>query len=328
MLQMGKKKHLTLGQRYKIEGFIGLEMKPSKIADELGVDRSTINREIERNSASGKYDAEEAQRRYLYRKRNRSAYKLKAEVVEEIEKRIKQEWSPEQINGRAKMDERAMVSVETIYQHVYKDAKAGGELYTYLRTGHKKRRTRSPKASYKGVIPNRKDIEQRPKVVETKERFGDWEGDTVIGAEHRGVLVTLVERKSKYTAIKKIDNKTADLTQKALIKLQQDTPLPFHTITLDNGREFCAHEQVTEATGVEIYFAKPYRSWERGLNENTNGLIRQYVPKKDPFDHLNDSYIRMVEDKLNNRPRKDLKYLTPIKYINKYFIQECVAFET
>jgi len=137
-------------------------------------------------------------------------------------------------------------------------------------------------------------------VVERKSRFGDWEGDTVIGAEHRGVLVTLVERKSKYTAIKKIDNKTAELTQKALIDLQQDSP---------------------------IYFAKPYRSWERGLNENTNGLIRQYIPKKDPFDHLDDSYIRMVEDRLNNRPRKDLGYLTPTEYINKYFMQKFVAIE-
>jgi len=324
---MGKKKHLTLGQRYKIEGFIEIKMKPSKIARELGVDPSTISREIERNSAGGKYDAAEAHRRYLHRKRNRGAYKLKAEVVEEIEKRIKEEWSPEQITGRAKLRERVMVSIETIYQHVYQDAKNGGELYTYLRRGHKKRRKRSPKASYKGIIPNRKDIEQRPKVVERKSRFGDWEGDTVIGAEHRGVLVTLVERKSKYTAIKKIDNKTAELTQKALVDLQQDSPLPFYTITLDNGREFSYHEQVTEATGVEIYFAKPYRSWERGLNENTNGLIRQYIPKKDPFDHLDDSYIRMVEDRLNNRPRKDLGYLTPTEYINKYFMQKFVAIE-
>ena len=325
---MGKKKHLTLGQRYKIEVYLEENMSVPKIAERLGYDRSSINREIDRNSAGGKYKAEEAHRRYLYRKAKRGAYKLKGEVVKDIENRIKDDWSPEQIKGRMKLKGKEMVSVETIYQHIYRDAKSGGELYKHLRRSHKKRRVRSPKASYKGVIPNRTDIEQRPAIVENKGRFGDWEGDTVIGAEHKGVLVTLVERKSKYTAVKKTADKTAAAVQAALIELQESTPLPFHTITLDNGREFSTHEQVTQQTGVAIYFAKPYRSWERGLNENTNGLIRQYVPKKDPFDHLDDEYIRMVEDKLNNRPRKDLGYLSPIEYINDNFMQNNVAFET
>ena len=197
-----------------------------------------------------------------------------------------------------------------IYQYIYADKHSGGDLYRFLRC-QKVRRKRYGIYSRRGTIPNQVSIDDRPAIVESKRRFGDWEGDTVIGKGHRGALVTLVERKSLYTVIRSVLHKTAKAVRGAVV----DGLTPYidwvHTITYDNGREFADHEGMARDLEANIYFAHPYASWERGLNENTNGLIRQYFPKDRDLTTVTRYEIEQAMDKLNHRPRKSLGYRTP-----------------
>jgi IS30 family transposase len=240
---------------------------------------------------------------------------------------LKQAWSPEQIAGYFKRNFNITISHETIYLYIWADKKKGGTLYLYLRRKAKKYTSRSKKHAGRGCIPNRRDINERPKVVEKKSRIGDWEGDTIIGAQHQGVLLTLVERKSKFTLIEPMNGKNADqvpgLVEGALERLPktegaiEELPkkVPFYTMTFDNGKEFAQHMEITKKTGAVCYFATPYHSWERGLSENTNGLIRQYFPKNSNLTKFSIEEIRYVEQQLNNRPRKTLGYRTPTEVL-------------
>jgi len=193
------------------------------------------------------------------------------------------------------------------------DKKSGGALYTHLRRRGKKYNRRGAKTAGRGCIPNRVDIQERPKIVESKSRMGDWEGDTIIGAGQQGVILSLVDRKSKFTLLAKMEGKYAgqvpDLIKQCFKRLP--TKVTSHTITFDNGKEFSRHQSITKKTGLRCYFATPYHSWERGLNEHTNGLVRQYCPKGSNLTHYADEDIQYVEDQLNNRPRKVLGYQTP-----------------
>ena len=213
----------------------------------------------------------------------------------------------------------AWVSHETIYRLVWSDKRAGGDLHTHLRHGAKRRRKRYGKHDFRGRIPGRVDISERPEVVDARTRFGDWEGDTVIGKGHRGGLVTLAERKSRVLLAGKIDRKTKTETAAVLCRITRGLEDILDTITYDNGREFADHALVSRANGSDAYFARPYHSWERGLNEHCNGLLRQYFPKSMPLDQITDQQVQRAVDRINNRPRKCLGFKTPIEVLQNAF---------
>jgi IS30 family transposase len=247
-----------------------------------------------------------------------------------IESKLRQQHSPEQIAKRMKRDEHwdgPTVSHERIYQHVWQDKAQYGSLYTHLRiAGTKQRRKRRNSRDSRGAIKNRVGIENRPEIVERKIRIGDWEGDTVIGKNHQGALVTLVDRKSKLTLIGKVDRYTAEAVEETIVRLMEALPRRNYTLTVDNGKEFANHQQIADSLMIEFYFANPYHSWERGANENLNGLIRQYFPKKTDFSKITEQQIKQVETKLNNRPRKRHQYKTPIFVMEKLLFNSEVAF--
>ena len=204
----------------------------------------------------------------------------------------------------------------------------GGDLFIHLRTQGKRYRKRGSAKDNRGIIKDRVDIGERPQVVEEKNRFGDLEIDTIIGKDHKGAIVTINDRAMGLLRMKKLSGKDAqELADKTIELLQEWKPM-LHTITSDNGKELACHAQIGKALGVDFYFAKPYHSWERGANENINGLIRQYIPKKTNFDDLTDEYVKFVEDELNNRPRKRYGYKTPNEVFNTFVDNRAVAFET
>lgn len=211
-----------------------------------------------------------------------------------------------------------MVSHETIYQFIYKDKKEGGDLYVNSRRGHRKRQCRRNKHKQRGIIKDRVSIEQRPKLVEEQKRYGDWEGDTIIGKNHKGAIITLVERKSLYLKIAKTKSKEADVTTSKITQMMNNIKDCCNTITFDNGKEFAGHKDIAAKLDADIFFAHPYSSFERGCNENTNGLLRQYFPKGSSFDALGYSDIIKVQELLNNRPRKKLYFLTPNEIFSKF----------
>ena len=305
-------KQLTLRERYEIKAYMQAGISKRRIAELIGVHNGTIYREVDRNKGSGGYDPELAQKKAEARRAGaRKHIRFTDEVKERVKELLSLDFSPEQISGYLEKKEGIRISHETIYQHVYADQRAGGDLYTHLRWSRKKRRKRLGKKDRRGQIPDRVSIDERPEVVDDKERIGDWEVDTMIGKNHKGVLVTAVERKAKYSCIGHAPNRTAELVTKALIDMlcpYQDKVL---TITVDNGKEFSMHKKIAKALKTDVYFAHPYHSWERGLNENTNGLIRQYFPKKTSFENLKEQDIKFVEQRLNNRPRKSLEFKTP-----------------
>lgn len=289
-------------------------MTQKGIADHLGVSESTICREIKRNSGKKGYRYKQANEQAVERRYQAShrPKRMIPSVIYFVEDKLAEKWSPEQIAGVLKIN-GVPISYESIYRHIWINKKAGGILYTHLRRRGKKYNRRAAKTAGRGCIPNRIDIQQRPKIVEKKTRLGDWEGDTIIGAKQQGVIMSLVDRKSKFTLLAKMNGKYADQVPILVNKRLKSLPrvVVSHSITFDNGKEFSKHERITLLTGVHCYFATPYHSWERGLNEHTNGLVRQYFPKKSNLTHYSDNEIQYVEDQLNNRPRKVLGYRTP-----------------
>lgn len=286
------------------------------IAAAIGVAPSTISRELKRNTGLRGYRPKQAQQKALQRRLNaRKAVKMTPETITYIETKLSQQHSPEQVSERMKLDPEwtgPVVSHERIYQHIWQDKADGGLLYKQLRIGGtKQRRKRRNSRDMRGTIINRVGIGKRPEIVERKIRIGDWEGDTVVGKNHQGALVTLVDRKSKLTLIGKVNRYTSEAVEKTIISLMDLLPRRSYTLTVDNGKEFASHESVADALRIKVYFADPYCSWQRGLNENTNGLIRQYVPKGSDIRTLTDEQIERIMDRLNNRPRKSLGYLTP-----------------
>jgi IS30 family transposase len=208
------------------------------------------------------------------------------------------------------------ISHETLYQRIYADKRAGGMLWQHLRC-QKLRKKRYGKACRRGTIPNQHSIEDRPAIVEERRRIGDWEVDTVIGKNHKQAIVSLVERKTGFMRIEKVEHKTAEAVGRAIIRLLGPYRNRVHTITSDNGREFAGHEEISRSLNAGFYFAHPYASWERGTNENTNGLIRQYFPKNRDFTTITQEEIDMTMERLNNRPRKRLGFLTPAQVFFK-----------
>lgn len=307
-------KQLTQEQRYQIYGLLKAGSTQQNIAEEVGVHKSTVSREIKRNSGQRGYRAKQAQELAAQRKAEApKRIKMTPELVAKIEEKIREEWSPEQISGRFGRDEGIFISHERIYQHIKADKDHGGTLYTHLRHAGKKRRKRFGAKDRRGDIKNKISIEERPLIVEKKSRVGDWERDLIIGKNHKKALLTVVDRASKMTLVKKVDDKSSEKIGNATLELLRPLSAFVETITNDNGKEFADHEMVAEKLNTTVFFCHPYSSFERGINENTNGLIRQYFPKKSSFKDISEKDVQRVVDKLNNRPRRCLNFATPIE---------------
>lgn len=301
------------------------------IAKAIGKDKSVVSRELRRNSdqRNGVYKHELAQRKYELRQKNKpKCRRFSTEVQLYVDEYIKLEFSPEQVAGRAKKEGVVCVSPERIYQYIWANKKDGGDLHTHLRHQGRKYRKRGASKDSRGIIKGRVGIQERPAIVEDKLRIGDMEIDTMIGRNHKGALLTINDRVSSKVWIAKLDSKdSTKLAQKTI-----DILLPYqhtiHTITSDNGKEFADHVTISKGIKIDFYFATPYSPWERGANENTNGLIRQYFRKGTSFESITDEQIQEVQDKLNNRPRKKLNYLTPNEYFAINLSNPKVAFVT
>ena len=297
----------------------------------LGVHRSVVYREVKRNGLKrGGYNAAQAEELAKERKeRFGRTRKLTQKVQQLIREKLYQEWSPEQIAGYCRKNHIDMVSHETIYQFIYQDKKQGGLLYKKLRIACKPYRKRYGHYDHRGKIPDRISIEQRPEIVNQKQRYGDWEADTIIGKHHQGAVLTLVERKSYFTLLEKLEHKKADLTRQKMINLLATYKEQVHTITADNGVEFTEHKTIAQKLDADFYFTHPYSAWEKGINENTNGLIRQYLPKITNLKEVSIEQLKEIENKLNTRPRKALHWKTPLQVFMVTFNKhQSVALET
>ncbi len=259
------------------------------IAATVAVSPSTISRELRRNRGQRGYRPRQAHQHALMRRRQKAKVtKMTPAVVEQIEAALRQEWSPEQIAGRRQATDGLELSAERIYQHIRADQAAGGTLYQHLRHRQKKRKKRYGKADARGQIKERVSIDQRPAIVDRRSRIGDGEIDLVMGGKRTGALVSLVERRSRYTLLGKVASKQAEEVAETTIELLTPHKAHTETITADNGKEFAHHVRIGQTVEAAVYFAHPYHAWERGLNENTNGLIRQYVPKGMALDALSE----------------------------------------
>ena len=316
--------HLTQKQRYTISVCLKEKMSIAQIARMIGVDKSTVSREIRRNSnSSGRYTCRDVEMfARMNAGRSHRPRKMTEELKDEITELLRKKWSPETIVGHYRRHGRECVSAEWIYHLVRQDKAAGGVLYRSL--PHCLKHRRRPVSS---TIPirNRVSIDERPAVVSLRQRFGDWELDTIVGPGGKGAIVTLVERISKkmlmaYCPHGKNARKMALLIV-ALLRPYKDF---VHTITTDNGTEFAEHEYIASKLHCRVYFAHPYSSWEKGLIENTNKLVRQYIPKDTVLSSLSIDYISFVQNEINNRPRKLLNFDTPK---NKFLLllHNCVA---
>jgi IS30 family transposase len=305
--------------------------KQKQIAEAIGKDKSTACREIRRNcdARSGAYRYELAQRK-CDKKHQTKPKKIRftEQVKAYVDTLLKNDFSPEQIAGRAKSKNVEYVSHERIYQCVWADKKAKGSLFTHLRRKGRKYRKRGSAKDSRGIIKNRVDISQRPAIVNEKIRLGDLEIDTIIGKNHRGAILTINDRVSSYVWMAKLNGKNADELAMKAVEILQPHAHWIHTITADNGKEFADHKKIARQIGIDFYFAKPYHSWERGANENSNGLIRQYFPKGSSFESITNKQIQYVQHKLNNRPRKKLGFLSPIEFLSLNLLKQNVALIT
>ena len=306
--------HLTPGERYEISTLKKHGFHDSAIAKSIGRDKSTISRELKRNAdgRSKKYRADLAQKKADQRHKEKKKQKaFTPEIEDTVTYWLQRDYSPEQIKGYADRHKQPCVSKERIYQFVWQDKANGGVLYKHLRTRGKRYQNRGNKKAGRGLIPNRIPIEQRPEIVEKKTRIGDMEMDLIIGKGHKGALLTINDRATGILNMAHIQSKEAQDIERTAIKLLEDSAPFMHTITTDNGKEFANHEQIAEQLGIDFYFATPYHSWERGANENLNGLVRQYFPKGTNFDTIDDQAVEEAVIKLNNRPRKRYNYRSP-----------------
>lgn len=304
---------LTENKRYQIQSLLEEGYNNSEIADHLGVDRSTISREVRRNrSWRGYYRARDAHEycilRHLYK---RKGTKVKGKTRTLIRRYIRRDLSPEQVSAVLYEYHGVDISHETIYRFIIKDKVNGGSLYQHLRHRVKKHKKRYGSQNQRGHIKDRVMIDERPAIVERKGRIGDWEIDTVVGKNHQGAIITIVERKTNFMIMHHIANRTANWVSGTVIALLRPYMKHVKTITCDNGKEFTDHQRIAKALKCKVYFAHPYSSWERGLNENSNGLLRQYFPKGSDFRKITAKQIKHAKERLNNRPRKLLNWYTP-----------------
>ena len=303
--------HLTQDERYQIAILNKAGHNQSDIARVMNRQKSTISREMKRNRGERGYRPKQAHEFSQARMRAcENGPRVSAATWAFVEAKLAELWSPEQISGYLETNDQPGVSHETIYQRIYADKHAGGTLHHALRC-QKARKKRYGGRERRGTIPNQVSIEQRPAIVDSRKRFGDWEGDLVIGAGQQQALVTLNERKSRYALIAHVPFKTAQAVSYTMISLLTPFAAYVHTLTTDNGKEFAQHERIAKKLDADFFFAHPYCSWERGANENMNGLIRQFFPKKMRFDSITSKDIAFTMHRLNHRPRKCLGFKTP-----------------
>jgi IS30 family transposase len=306
--------HLTVEEREVIAQMHRAGKMQTQIADRIGRSKSTISRELRRNRSRNGYWAVAAQRKAERRRSARPwvAKMQRPEVRRYVGERLRQRWSPDQIAGRSQRDfprdRWRHISPPTIYAWIRADETREKRWRRYLRRLGRKR----PAWENRGRLPTSVSIEGRPAVVDRRSRYGDWEGDTIVGANRRGGAITLVERKSGYLLLEKVPDLQATTVRQAAARRYLTTPPALRkTLTLDNGKEFAEHEQLEVEAALRIYFAKPYCAWQRGTNENTNGLIRQFFPKGTDLASIPEHRFSKVQQLLNDRPRKRLGYRTP-----------------
>jgi IS30 family transposase len=298
--------HLSREERYQIFALLKEGLSQSDIAINLGRHKTTISREIARNSGQRGYRPKQAN--FLAQQRSvnsRNARQMDPSDWLLVERYLQSQWSPEQISAEVP------ISHETIYRHIYADKSFGGTLYSHLRCQKKRRKRYAGGRDRRGQIIGRRAISDRPAHIEERRQLGHWEGDTLIGKSHKQAIISLVERKSGYAVLAKVGNKTAHLVSSAIIDRLKPIAMKVQTLTFDNGKEFSDHAKIDSALGSISYFADPYSSWQRGSNENLNGLIRQYIPKSRPLSTVSDKELARIESLLNNRPRKRLGFKTP-----------------
>ncbi len=314
--------HLTENERYVISHLTCAGFSLRKIARKINRHHTTVSRELERNDDPVYKDTvywydwthpEALKRRRKARHHRRLS---NPRLVKYVRRKLRDDWSPEIIAEKLKIDfpndTQMRVTHETIYRWIYSDAKSGGTLYRHLRRRRKKRRKQKRYGSGRRFIPGRVSISERPAIVETRQRLGDWEGDTIEGKKSTGYMATHVERKSRYLIATKLVNKKAEsLTLKSIKAFWRIPKKMRKTLTVDNGREFAHFKELENKTGLTVYFADPYSAWQRGTNENTNGLLRQYFPKGTDFREFTEEDLAFAVKKLNHRPRKCLNYQSP-----------------
>jgi len=321
---------ITLEQRYEIASLIKTGVGKQEIADIIGCHKTTIYRELKRNVdlRSNRYSASLADRKCRSRHTNKpKKLYLTSSVISNVERLIREDFSPEQIVGICIKRKLDYVSHETIYKYIWQLKKTkSSTLHQHLRRQGRKYKKRSAVNSGRGMIKHRVGIDKRPKIVERKKRFGDLEVDTIIGKDHIGAIVTINDRASGMLKMKRTKTRESFEVSAAINELLEDWIPYIKTITADNGKEFAEHRRVTENSQIDFYFADPYCSWQRGANENLNGLIRQYFPKKTDFKNITDQQVLNVQNKLNDRPRKRFNFDTPVEVMDKLLFKPEVAF--
>jgi transposase, IS30 family len=310
--------HLSPHERYQIQIGLASGLPVKAIATGLDRSTSTIYREINKGSGAAGYDAKYAQqRKNLRAEQSRNAKVIPLHTWRQVELCILQDLSPEQTAACTN------ASHEAIYQYLYKNKQANGHLWLHLRC-QKRYRKRAGGRDRRGMIPNQRRIDERPPHIENRAQVGHWEADTIVGPHHTSAILSMVERKTGYTLLALLPDRTAGSTYHAMVCLLQPIAHKVKTVTTDNGSEFAWHEKLDATLGCMSYFCTPYSSCQRGTNENTNGLVRQYVPKKRELDTVDQQELQMIEDKLNHRPRKRLNFRTP----HQVFVQSLQSFAT
>ena len=323
--------HITDEQRYTIFSMLKTGCTQSFIARSIGKDKSVISREIKRNSdsRSGEYRYDLAKRKCAKRHKEKpKKIKFTPEVKTNVDELLFEDYSPEQIVGTLKKQGKEHVSIERIYQYIWQDKKDKGKLHLHLRNQGRKYRKRGAQKDNRGIIKDRIGIEKRPEIVDKRERFGDLEVDLIIGKNHNQAMLTINDRASGMVKIRKVASKEAKTVSQTIIEALEDWKPYIQTITADNGKEFAYHQPVSEYLDIDYFFARPYHSWERGSNQNLNGLIRQYFKKSSDFSTITEVQVKAVEEKLNKRPRKRFNFENPIFVMDKLLFNDKVAFMT
>lgn len=309
-------------QRYQISALQSLGHSYTEIAHVIQVHKSTVSREIARNTSSRGYRPFPAHQNALHRRRP-PVYRISTDVWEQVFRLLRQDWSPEQISGRLKREQAIRISPEWIYQYVFANRRLGGTLFQHLRC-LRKRKKRGRVVERRGRLPNIQSIDLRPAIVNRRGRLGDWEVDTLVGKRTGQVLVTLTERKSRLTLLALAENQSSAAVRRQICRLLLPYKEKAFSLTSDRGSEFAEHVEIATTLGVSFYFAHPYAAWERGTNENTNGLLRQYFPKHVSLQDISEAQVEAVIYKLNHRPRKTLGFRTPFEV----FFHQSVALVT
>lgn len=311
---------LTVEQRYTIQVLKKEGYSQAEIARRIKRCPSVVYRELKRNcdKRSGEYRAALAEKKCAQRHKTKpKKVRFTEQIKQYVERLIQEDYSPEQIVGCAKKQGKPCVSIERIYRHIWEDKRRGGLLYTHLRTQGKRYRKRGAAKDKRGVIPDKVSIEHRPKIVDDRTRIGDIEIDLIIGKNHKKAILTANDRVTGKAKMALLESKSAEQTTQKVVEILSEWKSFIKTITSDNGKEFSKHKEIAKALGIDYFFARPYHSWERGANENLNGLVRQYFPKTYDFNLITDKDIKYVENKLNNRPRKRFGFSSP----NQVYLQ-------